>query len=32
MKEQNMDNFVKVTKYDVHMYAKFEYLDIYKFL
>jgi hypothetical protein len=27
-----MSNFVQVTKYDVHMYAKVEYLYIYRFL
>jgi hypothetical protein len=24
-----MSNFVQSTEYDVHMYAKFEYTDIY---
>jgi hypothetical protein len=27
-----MGNFVQATEHDVHMYAKFEYLDIYRFL
>jgi hypothetical protein len=27
-----MGNFLQVTEYDVHMYAMFEYLEIYRFL
>jgi hypothetical protein len=27
-----MGNFVQATEYKVHMYAKFEYLDIHIFL
>jgi hypothetical protein len=27
-----MSNFVQATEYDMYMYAKYEYLDIYKFL
>jgi hypothetical protein len=27
-----MGNFVQVMEYDVHMYAKFKYIEIYKFL
>jgi hypothetical protein len=27
-----MSNFVQATKYDVHMYVKFEYSDVYRFL
>jgi hypothetical protein len=26
-----MSNFVQATEYKVHMHAKFEYLDIYRF-
>jgi hypothetical protein len=28
----NMSNFVQATEYELYMYAKFEYLDIYRFL
>jgi hypothetical protein len=31
MQETIMNNFVQATKYDMHMYAKLEYLDIYSF-
>jgi hypothetical protein len=27
-----MNNFVQATEYEVHMHAKFEYLDIYRIL
>jgi hypothetical protein len=27
-----MGNFIHATEHDVHMYAKFEYLDIYRYL
>jgi hypothetical protein len=27
-----MSNFIKNTEYDMYMYAKFEYLEIYRFL
>jgi hypothetical protein len=32
MLETVMSNFVQATEYEVHMHAKFEYLDIYRFL
>jgi hypothetical protein len=32
MQETNMSNFVQPTEYNVHMYEKFEYLYIYRFL
>jgi hypothetical protein len=32
MQETNLSKFVKVTKNEVYMYAKFEYLDLYKTL
>jgi hypothetical protein len=32
MQETIMNNFVQATEYEVHMQAKFEYLDIYRFL
>jgi hypothetical protein len=32
MQETNMRNFVHATEPEVYMYAKFEYLDIYRFL
>jgi hypothetical protein len=32
MQETIMKNFVQATEYEVHMHAKFEYLDIYRFL
>jgi hypothetical protein len=32
MQETIVNNFVQATEYDVHMYAKFEYLDIYSFV
>jgi hypothetical protein len=32
MQETIMSNFVQATEYNVNMYAKFEYLDIYSFL
>jgi hypothetical protein len=28
----NMSNFVQATEHEVYMYAKFEYLIIYRFL
>jgi hypothetical protein len=28
----NMGNFVQAIEYDVYMYAKFEWLDAYRFL
>jgi hypothetical protein len=32
MQEINMRNFIQASEYDVHMHAKFEYLDIYRLL
>jgi hypothetical protein len=32
MQKTIMSNFVQATEYEVHMHAKFEYLDIYRFL
>jgi hypothetical protein len=32
MQETNMSNFVQVIEDDVHMYAKLEYLGIYRSL
>jgi hypothetical protein len=30
--EINMRNFIQATKHDIHIYAKFGYLDVYRFL
>jgi hypothetical protein len=32
MQGTNVSNFAQATGHDVHMCAKFEYLDIYRFL
>jgi hypothetical protein len=32
MQGTNVSNFSQGTEYDVHKYAKFEYLNIYRFL
>jgi hypothetical protein len=32
MQGTNVKTFVQVTEHELYMYAKFEYLDIYRFL
>jgi hypothetical protein len=32
MQETIMSNFLQATKYEVYLHAKFEYLDIYRFV
>jgi hypothetical protein len=32
MQETIMSNFLQATEYEVYLHAKFEYLDIYRFV